>query len=72
MANYDHADNIGTHPAYSKDPETALRARVEAAERIYEKAETNLRQARLNLDAFLLRKEIEAEQGWHEEEVASR
>lgn len=67
MANYDHRDNIGTHPAYSHDPETRLRARVEAAERILDRAQTNLRDARANLDAFLIRKEAAQESRWFEE-----
>lgn len=64
--NQDHRDNIGTHPAYSHDPETRLRARVEAAERILDKAQTNLRDARANLDAFLIRKEAVQEADWFE------
>lgn len=56
--NSDHRDNIGTHPAYSHDPETRLRARVEAAERNLERAQTALNDARANLDAFLIREGV--------------
>lgn len=56
--NSDHRDNIGTHPAYSHDPETRLRARVEAAERNLERAQTTLNDARANLDAFLIREGV--------------
>lgn len=56
--NSDHRDNLGTHPAYSHDPETRLRARVEAAERNLERAQTTLNDARANLDAFLIREGI--------------
>lgn len=57
MANHDHADNIGTHPAFSKDPETALRARVEAAARNRAEAERIYTTARNNLRVFLAEKE---------------
>lgn len=53
MANHDHADNIGTHPVYSKDPETALRARLEAAERNKARADDAYTTARNNLRVFL-------------------
>lgn len=51
--NSDHRDNIGTHPAYSQDPETRLRARLEAAERRRSQAETDYTTARNNLRVFL-------------------
>lgn len=57
MANWDHADNIGTHPAYSKDPETALRARLEAAQRNKARADDAYTTARNNLRVFLEAKE---------------
>lgn len=53
MANWDHADNIGTHPAYSKDPETALRARLDAARVQRTRAEETYTKARNNLRVFL-------------------
>jgi hypothetical protein len=52
VANHDHADNIGTHPCYSKDPETALRARLEAARIQRARAEENYTKARNNLRVF--------------------
>lgn len=55
MANYDHADNIGTHPAYSQDEETRLRARFEAAQNRQAEANRLYVQARDNLRAFLAR-----------------
>jgi hypothetical protein len=51
--NSDHRDNIGTHPAYSKDPETALRARLEAAQRNLTRAQDAYTTARNNLRVFL-------------------
>lgn len=60
--NADHRDNIGTHPAYSHDPETRLRARLEAAQRNRERAEIDLQLAQANLDAFLLRQGIATEE----------
>lgn len=60
MANHDHADNIGTHPAFSKDPETALRARLEAAQVQRTRAEENYTKARNNLRVFLEAQEREA------------
>lgn len=53
MANWDHADNIGTHPAYSQDPETRLRARLEAAQRDKARADDAYTTARNNLRVFL-------------------
>ena len=53
MANHDHADNIGTHPAYSKDPETALRARLDAATRRKSYADAEYQRHRNNLRVFL-------------------
>lgn len=53
MANHDHADNIGTHPAYSKDPETALRARLDAATRQKAHADAEYQRHRDNLRVFL-------------------
>lgn len=70
MANHDHRDNIGTHPAYSQDPETRMRARVEAAQRILDRAQRNLRDAQANLDAFLIRKEAVQEADWFQKEAA--
>lgn len=51
--NSDHRENIGTHPAFSDDPETALRARLDAATRKRAEAETNYTTARNNLRVFL-------------------
>jgi outer membrane protein TolC len=53
VANYDHPDNIGTHPAFSKDPETALRARLDAARTQRARAEETYMKARNNLRVFL-------------------
>jgi hypothetical protein len=53
MANYDHRDNIGTHPAYSQDEETRLRARFEAAQNRQAEANRQYVTARDNLRAFL-------------------
>lgn len=61
MANWDHADNIGTHPAYSKDPETRLRARLDAANRKRAQAEAEFMEARNNLADFLREKERQAQ-----------
>jgi hypothetical protein len=51
--NSDHRENIGTHPAYSDDPETRLRARLEAAERNKARADEAYTVARNNLRVFL-------------------
>ena len=51
--NSDHRDNIGTHPAYSKDPETALRARLAAATARKAQADRDYTKARDNLAVFL-------------------
>jgi len=51
--NSDHRDNIGTHPAFSKDPETALRARLDAARIQRNRAEEAYTKARNNLRVFL-------------------
>ena len=53
MANHDHADNIGTHPAFSKDEETRLRARFEAARTQRARAEQTYTEARNALRTFL-------------------
>jgi hypothetical protein len=55
--NQDHRDNIGTHPAYSEDPETRLRARAEAAQRRKAQADQDYTTARNNLRVFLEAKE---------------
>jgi hypothetical protein len=52
MANYDHADNIGTHPAVSQDPETRSQARLAAAEVQFQRAREAWRIARQNLRDF--------------------
>lgn len=51
--NSDHRENIGTHPCYSDDPETALRARLEAATRRKAEADREYQKARDNLSVFL-------------------
>lgn len=56
MANWDHADNIGTHPAYSCDKETRLRARLEAATRTMNRAQAAYTEARNNLTDFVAEK----------------
>lgn len=57
--NSDHRDNIGTHPAYSHDPETRLRARLDAARAQRARAEENYTEARNNLRVFLEHQERE-------------
>lgn len=51
--NQDHRENIGTHPALSDDPETALRARLDAAARRKAEADVAYTTARANLRVFL-------------------
>lgn len=60
MANHDHNDNIGTHPAYSLDPETRLRARLDAATQKRTQAEKDYTTARNNLRVFLAAKDAAA------------
>lgn len=57
MANHDHRDNIGTHPAYSQDPETRLRARLEAATTRKAEADRRYMQAKHDLADFLAERE---------------
>lgn len=54
--NSDHRDNIGTHPAYSQDPETRLRARLDVAYKRAKDTEAAYRKARAELNDFLLQK----------------
>lgn len=60
MANYDHRDNIGTHPAFSDDPETRLRARFDAAGRRLTQAAEDYTAARNDLARFYQEREVSA------------
>lgn len=64
MANWDHADNIGTHPAFSQDEETRLRARLDAADRNLTRAEQAYTAAQAALAEFTLRRDGEATTAW--------
>lgn len=70
--NSDHRDNIGTHPAYSQDPETRLRARLAAATARRSQAERDYTEARNNLSAFLAEKEEQGGLTRHEQALAAQ